>query len=263
MAAKPDFYATVHGEAFIDADVAATYHMRPPYPDEVFKLLAELLGDQPRVVLDLGCGAGAIARRVAPLVDRVDAVDISAPMIEEGKRLPGGDHPALRWIVGRAEDAPLDPPYGMVTAAASLHWMDWDVVLPRIGRLLTPGGYLVRIEDGWALPPWQDELVAIIVRYTVNPTNQPFFDLPAELVRRNLFALHGRRKTAPVPFQQSLESYIESFHARSSLTRARLGPDAARAFDAEVRELLLRHQRETVDLQLIADVAWGRPTLSP
>src|SRR5437870_3196445 len=103
MATKPDFYATVHGEAFIDPDVAAVYHTRPPYPDEVFEILEGLLVDQPRVVLDLGCGTGAIARRFAPLVDRVDAVDISSPMIDEGKRSPGGDHPALRWILGSAE----------------------------------------------------------------------------------------------------------------------------------------------------------------
>lgn len=85
MNAKPDFYSVEHGEAFIDAEVAATYHTRPPYPDEVFDLLNELLGSEPRKVLDLGCGTGAIANRLAPHVDRIDAVDISAPMIEAGR----------------------------------------------------------------------------------------------------------------------------------------------------------------------------------
>lgn len=113
------------------------------------------------------------------------------------------------------------------------------------------------------LPAWQDELVEIILRYMVNPTNQPFFDLPADLVKRGLLQLHGRRKTAPAPFRQSLDDYIESFHARISLTRARLGAEAARAFDAEVRELMVRRLGETVELQLVTDVAWGRPTVAP
>ena len=52
-----------------------------------------MIADHPRTVLDLGCGTGYLARPLAPLVDRVDAIDISAAMIEEGKRLLGSDHP--------------------------------------------------------------------------------------------------------------------------------------------------------------------------
>jgi 2-polyprenyl-3-methyl-5-hydroxy-6-metoxy-1,4-benzoquinol methylase len=111
--------------AFQDRSVAAAYRLRPPYPPETFEVLAGLLADGPRVALDVGCGDGAIARPLAPLVDRVDAVDASAAMIEAGKGLPGGGHPRLRWIIGRAEDAPLRPPYALVTAGSSLHWMDW------------------------------------------------------------------------------------------------------------------------------------------
>jgi len=64
-----------------------------------------------------------LARPLAPLVDRIHAVDWSAAMIEGGRRLPGGDHPNLIWTVGAAETVALVPPYGLVTAGASLHWM--------------------------------------------------------------------------------------------------------------------------------------------
>lgn len=43
---------------------------------------------------------------------------------------------------------PLGPPYGLVTAGSSLHWMDWEVVLPRIGRLLSPEGCLAIVNEG-------------------------------------------------------------------------------------------------------------------
>ena len=260
MVARPKFLGPEHAAAFQDPDVAAAYDARPPYPDAVFELLVELLVDWPRVVLDLGCGTGAIARQLAPLVDRVDAVDFSAPMVEEGRRSPGGDHPAICWIVGRAEDAPLQPPYGMVTAGASLHWMDWDVVLPRLGQVLPPRGLLVLVNEGQVPPPWQADLVAIIVRYSANQDYQPGFDLPTALAARGLFQLQERRKTAPVPFRQPLDAYVESFHARSSLARSRMGANAAARFDAEVRDLVARYQGSTVTLHLVSDVAWGRPT---
>jgi 2-polyprenyl-3-methyl-5-hydroxy-6-metoxy-1,4-benzoquinol methylase len=63
--------------AFADADVADAYQHRPPYPAEVFDILTGLITDAPRQVLDLGAGEGAIARPLAPLVDRVEALDAS------------------------------------------------------------------------------------------------------------------------------------------------------------------------------------------
>src|SRR5437868_15084397 len=85
---------------FQDAAVVEAYQARPPYPDGVFETLVGLIGERPRGVLDLGCGTGDLARRLAPLVERVDAVDLSVGMITRGKTLAGGDAPDVRWIVG-------------------------------------------------------------------------------------------------------------------------------------------------------------------
>src|SRR6185437_12928782 len=54
---------------------------------------------------------------------------ISAAMIEAGRRRPGGDNARLRWLAGAAETVPLPGRYALVTAGASLHWMDWALVL--------------------------------------------------------------------------------------------------------------------------------------
>ncbi|NUR97352.1 MAG: class I SAM-dependent methyltransferase, partial [Kribbellaceae bacterium] len=75
--------------------VAEAYQHRPPYPDEVFDRLLELITDTPRRVLDIGAGEGAIARPLAPRVEHVDAIDFSRPMVDAGKQRPGGDHPNL------------------------------------------------------------------------------------------------------------------------------------------------------------------------
>lgn len=259
MSAKPAFLGPDRAIVFQDPDVAQAYHCRPPYPAEVFDVLRSLIVDEPRAVLDLGCGAGALARRLLPHVERIDAVDFSAAMVEEGKRLPGGDDARLRWIVAPAEEAPLRPPYALAMAGASLHWMDWEIVLPRIAQALTPRGALAIVEDGALPPPWPNELRQIIVRYSTNQDYQPNFDLPAELERRGLFRIQGQRKTASVPFEQSVAEYVESFHGRQSLSRQQMGAGAA-AFDAEVRALVAAHCPDgVVRLELVSPITWGRP----
>ncbi len=86
----------------------------PPYSVEVFHLLASLIGDGPRVVLDIGCGTGELARPLAAFVGEVDAVDPSAAMIEVGRDREGGDVPSIRWVCQSAEEFPaaigLDAP---------------------------------------------------------------------------------------------------------------------------------------------------------
>src|SRR5205085_11971194 len=106
---KPDFLSDEAAAAFQDADVAAAYQHRPPYPPAVFDILVTLVVDQPRHVLDVGCGTGFLARHLVERVERVDAVDLSHALIGEGQGLAGGEQPRLAWGVGSAEAAALRP----------------------------------------------------------------------------------------------------------------------------------------------------------
>ena len=107
---KPDCWAPEYARAFNLESVARTYHLRPPYPEGLFATLAELIVDQPRTLLDLGCGPGDLARNLVHAAERVDAVDVSLAMIERGRAMAHGNHANLRWIHARAEDAQLHPP---------------------------------------------------------------------------------------------------------------------------------------------------------
>ena len=95
---KPSHYSADYAAWFQDPLVIAAYPARPPYPEQVFELLASLVLDAPRAVVDVGCGPGDLARPLAPLVERVDAVDFAAGMLELGQSLPGGDASNVRWI---------------------------------------------------------------------------------------------------------------------------------------------------------------------
>lgn len=265
MQSKPKHLGPEYAAQFQDAAIVAAYPTRPPYPDGVFETLAglarlaQLAAAEPRTVLDVGCGTGDVARRLAPLVDRLDAMDVAERMIALGKTLPGGDAPNLRWIAGRAEDAPLEPPYALISAGESLHWMDWPVVMRRFRAALAPGGYLALTGRGEQPSPWSEELLQLIVRYSTNKDFRPY-DLMDELESRGLFKRAGERMTAPVLVAQPVETYIESIHSRNGFSRDRMLPEDAHAFDTAVRELVAPYAHDgLLRFEVVGNMIWGEP----
>ena len=259
MISRPDHLAPEYGTQFKDLSIVEAYQYRPPYPDEVFTILDALIIEQPRHVLDIGSGRGDIARYLVDRVDKIDAVDFSQNMVEQGKHLLNGDNPHLRWIYGRVEDVILEPSYALVTAGASLHWMDWDIVLPRLHEVLTPNGYLAIIEHNTQPIAWYAELAEIIPKFSTNKKYQPF-ELVEELEMRDLFQKVGEKETQPVPFVQSIDDYIESFHSRNGFSRERMKPEMAAAFDSEAKKILLNKYPDGIlSLHVVANVTWGIP----
>jgi ubiquinone/menaquinone biosynthesis C-methylase UbiE len=210
-------------------------------------------------VLDVGCGDGAIARPLAPLVGRLDAVDSAAEMVRAGRILPGGDRANLTWTVGPAESAPVSPPYTLVTAGASIHWFDWEVTLPRFATFLAPAGWLAIVDQAIRPNPWDADLQLVIDRYSTNRDYRPYnvFD---ELTTRGFFTAAGTWATDPISFRQPVAGYVESFHARNGFSRDRMTPAEAAAFDAAVAEAVSRHVTDgEVVLQIAGTVTWGKP----
>jgi SAM-dependent methyltransferase len=259
MLPKPTHLGPQYGAQFQDPAIIAAYHHRPPYPAEVFAILAGLITHEPRTALDIGCGTGDIARRLAAMVERVDAVDISAGMIAKGKALPGGDDPRLHWIVGRVEDAPLQPPYALVAAGESLHWMDWAVVLPRLREALAPEGYLAIVEREEEPMPWAAETSQVLGRYSTNREFRPYH-LVDELEQRGLFERRGEQRTPPMRFVQSVASYVECVHSRNGFSRDRMGAEDAAVFDTALGALVSRSSADgMVELRIVGHVCWGVP----
>jgi SAM-dependent methyltransferase len=240
-----------------EPDVARVYRYRPPYPPQVFEILRRLIVE-PRVVLDAGCGTGALTRHLAVFASRVDAIDPAAAMIEEGRRLPGGDNARIHWTVGSAETAPLEPPYGLITTGQSLHWMDHAVVMPRFHDALAPGGRLAALDIEWDYPAtWRDKLIGIIERYSpARPSS--FFDIFGDLQRRGLFERHGYQRTSAISFEQSVDDLVLALHSTSSLSRVTLG-ERTDAFAGEVRALFAGLGIDRVGFPVSGNLVWGRP----
>jgi len=257
MQPKPEDYRTYFADTFKDQRVVDAYRYRPPYPEEVFDILANLITDEPRAVLDVGAGSGDIARNVVDFVERVDAVDFSQHMIERGKQLPNGNAPQLHWIYGKVEEVQLTPPYTLITAGSSIHWLEWKQVFPLFRSILTPHGYLALVYRKTLPRPWDAEVSRLRAHFLPQAEHRSA-PVDEELEARGFFQKQGVKETAPLPFFQSIDDFIESLH--SHFSPEHMGHQQAADFDQQMRTLLLHyHQDGILPLQVVGLVMWGTP----
>ena len=79
-----------------------------------------------------------------------------------------------------------------------------------------------------------------------------------ELEVGGFFHKQGERATAPVPFFQSIDDFIEGLHSHSSWEH--MDQQKAADFDQQMRTLLLHYHKDGIlPLQVIGLVIWGTP----
>src|SRR5438477_1455883 len=159
---------------------AAHYRQgRPPYSPELEEVLARELGlNGTARLLDVGCGPGTLAVRLARLFDEVVALDPDPDMLAEARRA-GAERGigTVRWVQAVAEDLPQagPGPYRLVTFGQSFHWTDEQRVAEVVYDMLEPGGAMalvVHTVGGRPLPTSpgpppipHDEIKALVERY--------------------------------------------------------------------------------------------------
>lgn len=259
-------FSTAYSSIFQDASVVAAYPNRPPYPPETFEKLAGLVDRSvsPVRILDAGCGTGQMTSGLLPHANQIDAVDVSAEMITAGKQMTYGTDPRINWIVGGIEEVELNPPYALIVAAASLHWMPWAQTLPRRAQVLSANGYLALVEQYSPPDPWADELRPFFAQYSMNRDFQPYnIDTVAEaLVAHGLFRRVGFFETGPVIFRQPIDAWVEAIHARNGFSRDRMATQQAAEFDQQVRSIIIHHcPGGEVTQSISARIIFGKPLL--
>jgi 2-polyprenyl-3-methyl-5-hydroxy-6-metoxy-1,4-benzoquinol methylase len=94
-------------------------------------------------VLDVGCGAGAFAARLAGRADHVDAIDKSAAMIEAARRRAPAN---LTCTLADVTEAPLPAAhYDAIVSITALHHVRLADALRQLAPALRPGGVLAAV----------------------------------------------------------------------------------------------------------------------
>jgi SAM-dependent methyltransferase len=251
--------------------MAENYTFRPPYPAEIYDILLELFRGHPRILLDAGCGTGKITFGLIDQIDRADAVDPSDVMVRVARYLPMDDNSKIRWIHSSIEDAPLDPPYGLIVAASSIHWMDLDRTLPRFADAIADGAMLAVLDgDAPVDAPWEREETAFMIDFVAAREGQrpKWWKTARErflepVLVHPQFERLGHRITAPVSFSQSIADYLRCQHSRATWSEDHLGEKASAEFDTAMTEILNRYTREEMlTFNVQTRIEWGRVTKS-
>lgn len=109
------------------------------YGEDVLNLI---VGGTNQRVVDLGCGNGALTKKLADMGYSVLGVDASAEMLETAAQ----QYPELTFRQGDALDFSLEQKADVIFSNAVFHWIDGDrqeQMLQNIASQLKPGGQLV------------------------------------------------------------------------------------------------------------------------
>jgi SAM-dependent methyltransferase len=188
-------------------------------------------------ILDLGCGDGALTKKLADLGCRVVAVDGSAAQIEAARSL------GLDARVMNGEELQFDGEFDAVFSNAALHWMKRaDDVIDGVWRALRPGGRFVAECGGHGCVA---TIVAALDRALtergvdsrwVNPWYFPTAeDYSTRLCIRGFVVRSIALFPRPTPLPGDVTGWLETF--AESFTR-QLPVSAHRGFLEEVQELL-------------------------
>jgi SAM-dependent methyltransferase len=110
---------------------------RPWYPAKLFDMVMTYAGQPVRTALEIGAGTGKATRLFAQRGITVTATEPDGAMLAELlKHVPA----SVKTVQSAFEDLRPGESYGLVYAAAALHWTNSQGRWPRMAALLEPGG---------------------------------------------------------------------------------------------------------------------------
>jgi SAM-dependent methyltransferase len=117
--------------------VATDYDRYRPSPPP--QMLHWLIPPGAQAILDLAAGTGAVTRELVGRARRIIAVEPDERM----RAVLAARCPGAEVLAGRGEDIPLpDASVDAVVISSAWHWLDPDLAVPEITRVLRLGGVL-------------------------------------------------------------------------------------------------------------------------
>lgn len=231
------------GKAFDWGRTSSDYaKYRDIYPPIFFEKVAERgLCVKGQRVLDLGTGTGVVPRSMYRFGAEWVGSDISENQIAQAKILAERSDMDIEFVVSAAEELNFpDGSFDVITACQCFFYFDYDVVIPKLARLLKDGGRLVILFMAWV--PADDALARaseeLVLRHNPKWTGGGYERKPVfipEIANEYFEVEHAEDYDLPVHFTR------ESWNGRMKACRgvaASLTPEETEAWEREHKEML-------------------------
>jgi ubiquinone/menaquinone biosynthesis C-methylase UbiE len=180
----PDPYASIaQADEALQKRLAGVLELRAADPQQRAMLsayLSEIQLPSAAIVLDVGCGTGAVTRVLAEMrgVSEVVGVDPSSIFVEKAREL-GKGHPQLSFRTGDGRAVPFaDASFDLVVFHTTLcHLPDPENALHEAWRVLRAGGWLAVFDGDYVtttvaidtFDPLQSTVDAMVANFLHNP----------------------------------------------------------------------------------------------
>ena len=232
---------------------------RDIYPPAFYQNVADRgLCIQGQNVLDLGTGTGVLPRNMYHFGAAWTGIDIAENQILQAKRLAGAAGMDIRFEAVSTEEADFpDASFDVITACQCFWYFDHEKVIPKLSRMLRPGGKLVILYMAWL--PYEDEIAGaseqLVLQYNpdwtgAGETRHPIW-IP-EITDVYFDRIEHTEYDLRVPFTR------ESWNGRMKACRgvgASLSEEQIAAWEAEHKALLSRIAPETFEILHYAAIA--------
>ena len=144
--------------AYTDPRLAACYDSANP-PDAGDAYYLALAGDEPKTILDMGCGTGRLAVALAERGHRVTGADPSEGMMKVARNRASAER--VRWVDSDAANLALEARFDLIIMTGHVFQVfleDDDVraTLRALRRHLAPGGRLAFETRNPLVEEWRD-----------------------------------------------------------------------------------------------------------
>jgi 2-polyprenyl-3-methyl-5-hydroxy-6-metoxy-1,4-benzoquinol methylase len=136
-----------HGEFLASEDTERAWGWGTPSGRARAKRRAEIIIAGARIgpeshVLEIGCGTGLFTEMFAETGCHIIGVDISGDLLEKARNRRKSKHRSFFLLRCFDQFCALRGPFDEIVGSSILHHLDLSVALPRIQRLLNPGGVM-------------------------------------------------------------------------------------------------------------------------
>jgi ubiquinone/menaquinone biosynthesis C-methylase UbiE len=132
--------------------VAESYaRSRNDIPHQLFEglFLRNISFDGKRIA-DIGCGTGALTRKIKIRNGNVTGIDPSPELIEKARVISEKEYLPIEYHLGNAENTSLESnSYNIVTVLRAWHWFNRDDAIKEVKRILKSKGTLLVMDSGF------------------------------------------------------------------------------------------------------------------